>query len=425
MGRSLNTLKGSDVTVTPIKLKYANTIPSASLDSNGITLTLASNQSFDYNSPSYGDNFLLYRSVRELYYMNYISGSLIGSGSGYEWYPQSTAASGTFDNDYRYFPTASDAQIFVISIPRAKFGENVARSSFSISSDNFNIIDDGNGNLVDAAASNVHVGNLLYNQGVGIITNYDYLNVFSPAPVVPPAPPITDGLRLSLFSDYGVELYFDGSVKKWNDLSGYNNHLLSVISGSEYSSSLFGSKPGVVFPTQDADYYMETDSAFSGLVGESACTIFIVAKSPGYIGGEGNLVYYSGTDGVIVNEGSFAINVSGSIPNISLVPYMSGSAGVNTGVLSTDNANHVYMFDIDYSKNSITELIGYKDNSTVDWAFTLPGVENTNTFQNGVFGLGYKTDGAAFGGVLVYNRGLNNTERTQVYDYLSAYYSTP
>lgn len=183
MGRSLNTLKGSDVTVTPIKLKYANTIPSASLDSNGITLTLASNQSFDYNNPSYGDNFLLYRSVRELYYMNYISGSLLGSGSGYEWYPQSTAASGTFDNDYRYFPTASDAQILVISIPRSKFGENVARSSFSLSSSTYNIVDDGNGNLVDAAASNVHVGNLLYNQGIGIITNVDYLYTLTPVPV--------------------------------------------------------------------------------------------------------------------------------------------------------------------------------------------------------------------------------------------------
>ena len=182
MGRSLNTLKGSDVTVTPIKLKYANTIPSASLDSNGITLTLASNQSFDYNNPSYGDNFLLYRSVRELYYMNYLSGSLIGSGSGYEWYPQSTAASGTFDNDYRYFPTASDDQVMVISIPRAKFGENVARSSFSLSSSTYNIVDDGNGNLVDAAASNVHVGNLLYNQGIGIITNVDYLYALTPTP---------------------------------------------------------------------------------------------------------------------------------------------------------------------------------------------------------------------------------------------------
>jgi hypothetical protein len=183
MGRSLNTLKGSDVTATPIKLKYSNQIPSASLSSSNITLTVASNQSFDYNNPSYGDNFLLYRSVQGLYYMNFISGSLLGSASAYEWYPQSTAVSGTFDNDYRYFPTASDAQVLVISIPRAKYGENVARASFSMSSSTYNIVDDGNGNLVDASASNTHVGNLLYNQGIGIITNVDYLYALIPVPL--------------------------------------------------------------------------------------------------------------------------------------------------------------------------------------------------------------------------------------------------
>jgi hypothetical protein len=51
-----------------------------------------------------------------------------------------------------------------------------------MSSSAYNIIDDGNGNLVDAAASNVHVGNLLYNQGIGIITNVDYLYALTPTP---------------------------------------------------------------------------------------------------------------------------------------------------------------------------------------------------------------------------------------------------
>jgi hypothetical protein len=181
MSLAYNTLKGSDVTVTPIKLKYSNVIPSGSLTDSGITLTVASNASFDYYDPYYGDNFLLYRSVQGLYYMNFISGST--SGSAFDWSPQSTAASGTFDNDYRYFPTSSEAQVLVISIPRAKFGENIARSSFSISSSNYNIVDDGNGNLIDVSASNVHVGNLLYNQGIGIITNVDYIYTLTPVPV--------------------------------------------------------------------------------------------------------------------------------------------------------------------------------------------------------------------------------------------------
>lgn len=425
MSLAYNTLKGSDVTVTPIKLKYSNVIPSGSLTDSGITLTVANNSSFDYYNPSFTDDFLLYRSIQGLYYMNFISGST--SGSAYEWSPQSTAASGTLDNDYRYFPTASNAQILVISIPRAKFGENIARASFSISSETYNIVDDGNGNLVDAMASNAHVGNILYNQGIGIITNYDYINVFFPTPVVPPAPPITDGLRLSLFSDYGVELK-SGSlteVKNWNDLSGYGNDLLTINTGSTFTDSEFGTKPGLIFPTTDSDYFMQTEGAFSGLDGESACTIFIVAKVPGYPTGEGNLISYSGTTGDYNNEGSLVINVSGSMPTISLNPYMSGSGGVNTGVLSTDDSKHIYMFDFDFSKNTLTELIGYKDNTTIDWTFTTPGVENTNTFQNGKFALGYKTNGVSVGCVLVYNRGLNNSERTQVYNYLSSYFTTP
>jgi hypothetical protein len=180
MSLAYNTLKGSDVTVTPIKLKYSNIIPSGSLTDNGIMFTVANNSSFDYYNPSFTDEFLLYRSVQGLYYMNFISGST--SGSAFEWSPQSTAANGTFDNDYRYFPTASNAQVVVISIPRAKFGENIARASFSISSSTYNIIDDGNGNLIDIAASSIHVGNLLYNQGIGVITNSNYLSSFTPTP---------------------------------------------------------------------------------------------------------------------------------------------------------------------------------------------------------------------------------------------------
>ena len=188
MGLASNTLKGSDVSVTPIKLKYSNDIPSSSLASSGITLTVASNASYDMFNPSFTDEFLLYRSVRGLYYMNFISGST--SGSAYEWYPQSTAASGTFDNDYRYFPTESNAQVLVISIPRAKFGENIARASFSITAtdNSYNIVDDGNGNLIDTVASNAHVGNILYNQGIGVVTNTNYVMSFISSSTVCAAP---------------------------------------------------------------------------------------------------------------------------------------------------------------------------------------------------------------------------------------------
>ena len=366
MGRSLNTLKGSDVTVTPIKLKYSNTIPSASLSSNNISLTVASNQSFDYNNPSYGDNFLLYRSVQGLYYMNYITGSLLGSASGYEWYPQSTAASGTFDNDFRYFPTASDAQVLVISIPRAKYGENVARASFSMSSSTYNIVDDGNGNLVDAAASNVHVGNLLYNQGIGIITNVDYLYALTPVPVceVPtltapfpigpttaaptwtiPGSPATYEYVLSTSSaapvGAGTTIASSAGLKEFTDLSSSTDYyffLRSKCSATNYSnwvSESFTTSVGLVpFRT---GLILELES-FTGSNYDGSNRMTSWVDMSGY----GNTVYpdaaqyqpiytasyFSGQPGIFFSASSSPI-VTGSILRTSgNLNGLSGSTGV-------------------------------------------------------------------------------------------------
>ena len=121
MGRSYNTLKASDITVTPIKVVgYNNSYVSSSFSNNGINIAQGINGPL---SPigGYPSSFLLYRSVQNSFYMQYISGSLLNTGSGFEYYPQSTAASGTLyeNNDYRYFPTASDAKVTVISIPRS------------------------------------------------------------------------------------------------------------------------------------------------------------------------------------------------------------------------------------------------------------------------------------------------------------------
>ena len=107
--------------------------------------------------------------------MQYISGSL--SGSNCEYYPQSTAASGTLDDDYRYFPTESNAQVTVISIPRQLYGENIAKTSFHMSyTSSYNLVDDGNGNILDTTGS-IKIGNIIYPMGLAIITNPSYQNV--------------------------------------------------------------------------------------------------------------------------------------------------------------------------------------------------------------------------------------------------------
>ena len=83
---------------------------------------------------------------------------------------------GTFDNDFRYFPTSSGDQITILAIPPIIFSENISRKSLRISGATYNLIDDGNGNIIDTNNSNVHVGNVLYTQGIITITNLDYEN---------------------------------------------------------------------------------------------------------------------------------------------------------------------------------------------------------------------------------------------------------
>jgi len=177
MSRGHNTIKRSEVSTTPALLKYSTAYESSSLSSYGITINRGVNTSY---SQSAGE-FLNFALVRQLYYQEYLTGSLNFSASFWNDSLQSTAASGTFDNDYRYFPTGAGDKITVIAIPHNIFGEQISRKSLNFSSSAFNLVDDGNGNIVDTMASNTHVGNVLYNQGIAILTNQDYAFALIPA----------------------------------------------------------------------------------------------------------------------------------------------------------------------------------------------------------------------------------------------------
>ena len=145
MSRGQNTIKRSEVSTTPILLKYSASYDSSSFTANGITVNRGVNTSFGRD----GSNYLNYALVKQLYYQEYLTGSLLFSSSFWDSSNQSTAAKGTFDNDYRYFPTSSSAQLAVIGIPRTSFGEQIARKSLVITGSTYRLIDDGNGNVID------------------------------------------------------------------------------------------------------------------------------------------------------------------------------------------------------------------------------------------------------------------------------------
>jgi hypothetical protein len=182
MSSSKNTIRFSDISSAPIKLKYSSSYYSQSLDDVGITINRGFNHPMTVTG-SLDNNALNYELIKQLYYKEYISGSLLATGSGYDPQWQSTAASGSGDEDARYFPTAQNSQISFFYIPRNQFGEQVARNSLHLlplnpDSTNYHIVDDGNGNLIDALVGNRKVGNIFYAQGVIVFTDPDYVCIF-------------------------------------------------------------------------------------------------------------------------------------------------------------------------------------------------------------------------------------------------------
>lgn len=186
MSRAKNTIKQSDISSTPIKVKYSATYASQSLLSYGITTNRGQNITPSASMFSaYQTRMVNYRSIKQLYYENYITGSVLNSASYWDPMWQSSASSGSFDDDYLFYPTASglftnSSSISFIAIPTIQFGEQISRNSFrlrSTDSSSFDIIDDGNGNLLDSVNSSAHVGNLFYAQGIATVTNNDYIGI--------------------------------------------------------------------------------------------------------------------------------------------------------------------------------------------------------------------------------------------------------
>ena len=107
------------------------------------------------------DQILIYRSIRELYYSNYISGSDGSPAGTASFNPDSTITGPSYTPSYynylsstlladRYIPTGSNEIIGVISIPSKLFGDNIQPNSFNytfVSGSTHIITDDGEGCL--------------------------------------------------------------------------------------------------------------------------------------------------------------------------------------------------------------------------------------------------------------------------------------
>ena len=190
----------SDITVTPFTVNKSFSFPYSQFATGsdgqlvGIDRFIGQNGSWDYSNLSNNlttgtlstqYQVLVYNSIKQLYYSNFLTSStgdnvsqpdvfigsnpsgdvLIGNVNSpiYDNFLQSTLVPD------RSWPTGS---IGVISIPSKIFGEYIQPYSFQYmftsESVTYTLTDDGQGNLLSGSSN---IGNIIYTHGLAIITN--------------------------------------------------------------------------------------------------------------------------------------------------------------------------------------------------------------------------------------------------------------
>ena len=145
---------------------------------------------------------LIYNSIKELYYSNFLTASygdnattssiLPGVDEAGNVITGSSNPTGRFYNylqstltPYRYFPTGSGDQIAVFSIPSFLFGDYIQPNSFiwdDTGDTGVIFTDDGEGNIIASGSilgNGEIVGNIIYTHGIIALTNGNGLDPFN------------------------------------------------------------------------------------------------------------------------------------------------------------------------------------------------------------------------------------------------------
>ena len=242
----------SDVVVSPFKVnKNFSFEGTAALTGSGIDLFLGENTnptlwvsgstSTGYNSIQ--DQFLVYRSIRELYYYNYIDGVDGSSVATASFNPDGTITGLLYTpNSYnylsntlpanRYFPTGSNDVIGVISIPSNIFGEYIKPGTFILSYESGSFTDDGEGNILTGSSK---VGDIIYEHGIAIVTDNTFVT------------DITTSQKITCSFDSTITIYesqYKCTIRE-NEFNFSQNPTL--ISGSSNSGKVYDYATGSYF----------------------------------------------------------------------------------------------------------------------------------------------------------------------------------
>ena len=189
----------SDIIVTPFEVNKAFYFEgNSTLIGSNISIdrflgkNLESSPFISGSNPSTGyisseDQELVYNSIKELYYSNYLSSSysdtpqtqslVPGQNEEGNRYIGNTQSDGRYFNYLqtdltfqKYFPTGSNDIIGVISIPSRLFGDHILPNSFEFISESGSVYDDGEGNIILSSSSEI-VGNIFYSHGIITLTS--------------------------------------------------------------------------------------------------------------------------------------------------------------------------------------------------------------------------------------------------------------
>ena len=159
----------------------------------GIERLKGINDNFTINKSTTGFNndfyqVLVYNSIKELYYSNYLSSSLGSKVNTGSIYPGSDPSGDVLVGDAytpnyynylstdlsipRFIPTGSGDRISVISIPLKLYGDKILPGSVKITSGSLVLKDDSEGTLyVSSSGISSNYGNVIYEHGIIIFTN--------------------------------------------------------------------------------------------------------------------------------------------------------------------------------------------------------------------------------------------------------------
>jgi hypothetical protein len=192
---------------------------------------------------------LVYNDIKQLYYTNYLpnndaqyfaqtSSYFIGTTDQNHRYENYLAS---LTNETRYFPTESNAEVTVISIPSKCYGNSIRPNSFAFTYGTTTITDDGNGNITipeDTTFSEygtakyginiygktptpkMNVGNIIYSHGIIIITSGSLT-----------------GLANTISSSYATNIQ-SASISFESDIQIYENQYKCTFGEDEFNFSL-------------------------------------------------------------------------------------------------------------------------------------------------------------------------------------------